>query len=96
VRITIPGLPANPVVTVTGPGGDPVIARSTTVSGDEAIFQEPSITIPFGGQIRVTPAIPAPRPITVGGTAINTFDNETNPGSTTYFNFGPAITVTAN
>jgi hypothetical protein len=96
VRIRIPGLPANAVVTVTGPGGNPVIARSTSVSGEEAIFQEPSITIPFGGQIRVTPAIPAPRPITVGGTAINTFDNETNPGSTTYFNFGPAITVTAN
>jgi hypothetical protein len=96
VRIAIPGLPANAVVTVTGPGGDPVIARSTSVSGEEAIFQEQSITIPFGGQIRVTPAIPSPRPITVGGTAINTFDNETNPGSTTYFNFGPAITVTAN
>ncbi|MGY2715369.1 hypothetical protein ACVW0R_000111 [Thermostichus sp. MS-CIW-15] len=96
VRITIPGLPANAVVTVTGPGGNPVIARSTSVAEDLAIFQEQSITIPFGGQIRVTPAIPSPRPITVGGTAINTFDNETNPGSTTYFNFGPAITVTAN
>jgi hypothetical protein len=96
VRISIPGLPANAVVTVTGPGGNPLIARSTSVDGEVAIFQEQSITIPFGGQIRVTPAIPAPRPITVGGTAINTFDNETNPGSTTYFNFGPAITVTAN
>jgi hypothetical protein len=91
VRITIPGLPANARVEVTGPGGDPVIARSTSVSGDEAIFPEP-FTIPFGGQIRVTPAIPSPRPITVGGTTISTFDNETNPGSTTYFNFGPAIT----
>jgi hypothetical protein len=96
VTITIPGLPANARVEVTGPGGDPVIARSTSVSGEDAIFQEQSITIPFGGQIRVTPAIPSPRPITVGGTAINTFDNETNPGSTTYFNFGPAITVPAN
>jgi hypothetical protein len=95
VRIAIPGLPANAVVTVTGPGGDPVITRSTSVSRDEATFPEP-FTIPFGGQIRVTPAIPSPRPIMVGGTTINTFDNETNPGSTTYFNFGPAITVTAN
>ena len=72
------------------------ISRSTSVAEDLAIFQEQSITIPFGGQIRVTPAIPSPRPITLGGTAINTFDNETNPGSTTYFNFGPAITVPAN
>jgi hypothetical protein len=96
VRITIPGLPANAVVTVTGPGGAPVIATSTSVAGEEAIFREQSITIPFGGQIRITPAIRPPRPITVGGTPINTFDNETNPGSTTYFNFGPAITVTAN
>jgi hypothetical protein len=96
VRITIPGLPANAVVTVTGPGGDPVIATSTSVAGEEAIFREQSITIPFGGQIRITPAIPSPRPITFDGNAINTFNNETNPGSTTYFNFGPAITVTAN
>jgi hypothetical protein len=95
VTITIPGLPANARVEVTGPGGDPVIARSTSVSGDEATFPEP-FTIPFGGQIRVTPAIPSPSAITVRGTTINTFDNETNPGSTTYFNFGPAITVTAN
>jgi hypothetical protein len=95
VRITIPDLPANAVVTVTGPGGDPVIARSTSVSRDEATFPEP-FTIPFGGQIRVTPAIRSPRPIMVDGATINTFDNETNPGSTTYFNFGPAITVTAN
>jgi hypothetical protein len=96
VRITIPGLPANAVVTVTGPGGAPVIATSTSVAGEEAIFREQSITIPFGGQIRITPAIRPPRPIRVGDTPINTFDNETNPGSTTYFNFGPAITVTAN
>jgi hypothetical protein len=96
VRIAIPGLPANAVVTVTGPGGAPVIATSISVAEDAAIFREQSITIPFGGQIRVTPAIPSPRPIMLGGTAINTFDNDTNPGSTTYFNFGPAITVTAN
>jgi hypothetical protein len=81
---------------VTGPGGAPVIATSISVAEDAAIFREQSITIPFGGQIRVTPAIPSPRPIMLGGTAINTFDNDTNPGSTTYFNFGPAITVTAN
>ncbi|MFS8778799.1 hypothetical protein [Synechococcus sp. W70.1] len=69
-----------------------VIATSTSVSGDVAIFPT-SFTIPFGGQIRVTPAIPSPRPITVGGTTLSTFDNTTNPGSTTYFNFGPAISV---
>jgi hypothetical protein len=95
VTITIPGLPAGATVTVTGAGGSPVIATSTSVSGEVATFREP-FTIPFGGQIRVTPAIPSPRPITVGGTTISTFDNTTNPGSTTYFNFGPAITVTAN
>ncbi|MGY4590035.1 hypothetical protein ACVWXF_000676 [Thermostichus sp. MS-CIW-40] len=92
VRIRIPGLPANAVVTVTGPGGDPVITTSTSVSEDEAIFPGP-FTIPFGGQIQVTPAIPSPSAIMVGGTTINTFDNTTNPGSTTYFNFGPAIPV---
>ncbi|MFS8810149.1 hypothetical protein NW814_06410 [Synechococcus sp. R65.1] len=95
VTITIPGLPAGAIVTVTGAGGSPVIATSTSVSRDVATFPEP-FTIPFGGQIRVTPAIPSPGPITVGGTTISTFDNTTNPGSTTYFNFGPAITVTAN
>ncbi|MFS8894209.1 hypothetical protein NW833_08310 [Synechococcus sp. O70.1] len=92
VTITIPGLPAGATVTVTGAGGSPVIATSTSVSRDVATFPEP-FTIPFGGQIRVTPAIPSPGPITVGGTTISTFDNTTNPGSTTYFNFGPAISV---
>jgi hypothetical protein len=92
VRITIPGLPANATVTVTGPGGAPVITTSTSVSENEATFPGP-FTIPFGGQIRVTPAIPSPSAITVGGTPINIFDNTTNPGSTTYFIFGPAISV---
>lgn len=92
VRITIPGLPANARVAVTGPGGAPVITTSTSVSGEEATFPEP-FTIPFGGQIRVTPAISSPSAITLGGATINTFDNTTNPGSTTYFNFGPAIPV---
>jgi hypothetical protein len=92
VAIDIPGLPANAMVMVTGPGGAPVITTSTSVSGDKATFPGP-FTIPFGGQIRVTPAIPSPSAITVGGTPINTFDNTTNPGSTTYFNFGPAIPV---
>jgi hypothetical protein len=92
VTINIPGLPAGATVTVTGAGGSPVIATSTSVSRNEATFPGP-FTIPFGGQIRVTPAIPSPSSITVGGTTLNTFDNTTNPGSTTYFNFGPAITV---
>ena len=92
VTVTIPGLPAGATVTVTGPGGAPVITSSTSVSGNEATFPGP-FTIPFGGQIRVTPAIPSPSAITLGGTTINTFDNTTNPGSTTYFNFGPAIPV---
>jgi hypothetical protein len=92
VAITIPGLPAGAIVTVTGAGGSPVIATSTSVSENEATFPGP-FTIPFGGQIRVTPAISSPSAITVRGTPINTFDNTTNPGSTTYFNFGPAISV---
>ncbi|MFS8801937.1 hypothetical protein NW868_06780 [Synechococcus sp. R60.2] len=92
VTITIPGLPAGAMVTVTGPGGAPVITTSTSVSGNVATFPGP-FTIPFGGQIRVTPAIPSPSAITVGGTTINIFDNTTNPGSTTYFIFGPAISV---
>jgi hypothetical protein len=92
VTITIPGLPANATVTVTGPGGAPVITTSTSVSGNVATFPGP-FTIPFGGQIRVTPAISSPSAITVGGNTISTFDNNTNPGSTTYFNFGPAISV---
>ncbi|WP_457509610.1 hypothetical protein [Thermostichus sp. MS-CIW-19] len=95
VTIDIPGLPAGATVEVTGPGGAPVITTSTSVSENKATFPGP-FTIPFGGQIRVTPAIPSPSAITVGGTPINTFDNTTNPGSTTYFNFGPAITVPAN
>jgi hypothetical protein len=92
VTVTIPGLPSGATVTVTGPGGAPVITTSTSVSGNAATFPGP-FTIPFGGQIRVTPAIPSPGPITVVGTTISTFDNTTNPGSTTYFNFGPAIPV---
>jgi hypothetical protein len=92
VTINIPGLPAGATVTVTGPGGAPVITTSTSVSGNVATFPGP-FTIPFGGQIRVTPAISSPSAITVVGTTINTFDNTTNPGSTTYFNFGPAIPV---
>ncbi|PIK93266.1 hypothetical protein SYN65AY6LI_11585 [Synechococcus sp. 65AY6Li] len=92
VTVTIPGLPAGATVAVTGPGGAPVITTSTSVSGNVATFPGP-FTIPFGGQIRVTPAISSPSAITVGGTTINTFDNTTNPGSTTYFNFGPAISV---
>jgi hypothetical protein len=92
VAIDIPGLPANAMVMVTGPGGAPVITTSTSVSGDKATFPGP-FTIPFGGQIRVTPAIPSPSAITLGSNTINTFDNTTNPGSTTYFNFGPAIPV---
>jgi len=92
VTITIPGLPAGATVTVTGAGGSPVIATSTSVSGNDATFPGP-FTIPFAGQIRVTPAISSPGPITVGGTTISAFDNSTNPGSTTYFNFGLAIPV---
>lgn len=92
VTVTIPGLPSGATVTVTGPGGAPVITTSTSVSGNVATFPGP-FTIPFGGQIRVTPAISSPSAITVGSTTINTFDNTTNPGSTTYFNFGPAISV---
>ena len=92
VTVTIPGLPSGATVTVTGAGGSPVIATSTSVSENEATFPGP-FTIPFGGQIRVTPAIPSPSAITLGSTTINTFDNTTNPGSTTYFNFGPAIPV---
>jgi hypothetical protein len=92
VTINIPGLPAGATVTVTGAGGSPVIATSTSVSGNVATFPGP-FTIPFGGQVRVTPAIPSPGPITVGGTTLSTFDNTTNPGSTTYYNFGPAISV---
>ncbi|MFS8886358.1 hypothetical protein [Synechococcus sp. H70.2] len=57
-----------------------------------ATFPRP-FTIPFGGQIRVTPAIASPQPITVGGRTLDAFDNTTNPGSTTYFNFGPSISV---
>jgi len=57
-----------------------------------ATFPAP-FTIPFGGQIRVTPAIASPSAITVGTTTLSTFDNTTNPGSTTYFNFGPGISV---
>jgi hypothetical protein len=92
VTITIPGLPAGATVTVTGAGGSPVIVTSTSVSGDVVIFPGP-FTIPFGGQVRVTPAIPSPGPIRVGGTTLTIFDNSTNPGSTTYFNLGPAISV---
>jgi hypothetical protein len=92
VTITIPGLPAGATVTVTGAGGSPVIATSTSVSGNVVTFLGP-FTIPFGGQVRVTPAIPLPGPIRVGGTTLTIFDNTTNPGSTTYFNFGPAISV---
>ncbi|MFS8902188.1 hypothetical protein NW845_12595 [Synechococcus sp. H60.2] len=92
VTITIPGLPAGATVTVTGAGGSPVITTSTSVSGNVATFSGP-FTIPFGGQIRITPAIASPSAITVGGTTLNTFDNTTNPGSTTYFNFGPGISV---
>jgi hypothetical protein len=92
VTITIPGLPAGATVTVTGAGGSPVIATSTSVSGNVATFPGP-FTIPFGGQVRVTPAIPSPGPIRVGGTTLTIFDNSTNPGSTTYFNLGPAISV---
>jgi hypothetical protein len=92
VTIDIPGLPANAMVMVTGPGGAPVITTSTSVSENVATFPGP-FTIPFGGQIRVTPAISSPSAITVRGNTINTFDNTTNPGSTTYFNFGPAISV---
>jgi len=92
VTIDIPGLPAGATVEVTGPGGAPVITTSTSVSENKATFPGP-FTIPFGGQIRVTPAIPSPSAITLGSTTINTFDNTTNPGSTTYFNFGPAIPV---
>jgi hypothetical protein len=51
--------PANATVTVTGPGGAPVITTSTSVSRNVATFPGP-FTIPFGGQIRVTPAIPSP------------------------------------
>ena len=79
-------------MTVTGAGGSPVITTSTSVSGNVATFPGP-FTIPFGGQIRVTPAIASPSAITVGGTTLNAFDNTTNPGSTTYFNFGSAISV---
>jgi len=89
VTVTIPGLPSGATVTVTGPGGAPVITTSTSVSGNVATFPGP-FTIPFGGQIRVTPAISSPSAITVGSTTINTFDNTTNPGSTTYFTFGTA------
>jgi hypothetical protein len=92
VTINIPGLPAGATVTVTGAGGSPVIATSTSVSGNVATFPGP-FTIPFGGQVRVTPAIPSPGPIRVGGTTLTIFDNTTNPGSTTYFNLGPAISV---
>ncbi|MFS8839300.1 hypothetical protein NW818_12300, partial [Synechococcus sp. R6-5] len=66
VTITIPGLPAGATVTVTGPGGAPVITTSTSVSVNEATFPGP-FTIPFGGQIRVTPAIPSPSAITIRG-----------------------------
>jgi hypothetical protein len=90
-RITIPGLPAGATVTIRQADGT-VIATSTSVSGDVAIFPT-SFTIPFGGQVRVTPAIPLPGPIRVGGTTLTIFDNTTNPGSTTYFNLGPAISV---
>ncbi|PIK93264.1 hypothetical protein SYN65AY6LI_11565 [Synechococcus sp. 65AY6Li] len=84
-------MPAGATVTIRQADGT-VIATSTSVSGDVVIFPT-SFTIPFGGQIRVTPAIPSPGPITVGGTTLSTFDNTTNPGSTTYFNFGPGISV---
>jgi len=91
VRITIPGLSAGATVTVTRSDGT-VIATSTSVSGNEAIFAAP-FTIPFGGQVRVTPAIASPQPISVSGFTLSVFDNTTNPGSTTYFNFGPPINV---
>jgi hypothetical protein len=84
-------LPAGATVTIRQADGT-VIATSTSVSGDVAIFPT-SFTIPFGGQVRVTPAIPLPGPIRVGGTTLTIFDNTTNPGSTTYFNLGPAISV---
>jgi hypothetical protein len=90
-RITIPGLPAGATVTIRQADGT-VIATSISVSGDVAIFPT-SFTIPFGGQVRVTPAIPLPGPIRVGGTTLTIFDNTINPGSTTYFNLGPAISV---
>jgi len=91
VRITIPGLSADTKVTVTCPDGA-LITSTTSVVGNEAIFAAP-FTIPFGGQIRVTPPIASPQPISVGGFPLTVFDNTTNPGSTTYFNSGPLINV---
>jgi hypothetical protein len=90
-RITIPGLPAAATVTITQADGT-VIATSTSVSGDVVTFPAPFI-LPFGGQVRITPAVPSPAPITVGTITLSTFDNTTNPGSTTYFNLGPSIPV---
>jgi hypothetical protein len=90
-RITIPSLPAAATVTITQADGT-VIATSTSVSGDVVTFPAPFI-LPFGGQVRITPAVPSPAPITVGTITLSTFDNTTNPGSTTYFNLGPSIPV---
>ncbi|MFS8925141.1 hypothetical protein NW863_11795 [Synechococcus sp. B60.1] len=91
ITITIPGLSDRATVTVTRSDGTE-IASATWVWGNEAIFAAP-FTIPFGGQIRVTPAIASPQPISVSGFTLSVFDNTTNPGSTTYFNHGPAINV---
>ncbi|MFS8886007.1 hypothetical protein [Synechococcus sp. H60.2] len=90
-QLTILGLSAGATVTIRQADGT-VIATSTSVSGNVVTFPG-SFTIPLGSQIRVTPAIALLQPITVGGTTLSPFDNTTNSGGTTYFNFGPSISV---
>ncbi len=80
-----------PTATYT-PTPTPTPTSTPAVSGNVVTFPG-SFTIPLGSQIRVTPAIALLQPITVGGTTLSPFDNTTNSGGTTYFNFGPSISV---
>ncbi|NJL99591.1 MAG: hypothetical protein HC924_12695 [Synechococcaceae cyanobacterium SM2_3_2] len=90
-NLTVPGIAADATVTITGGGGQPVLATSTVIDGDEVGF-DGSVQIPFGGQIRITPAIANPPVISVGGVTLNP-SNDVVPGSTAYFNFGPLINL---
>lgn len=90
--LRVPGIAPNGVVTITAGGGEPVLAVSTAVSGSDVSFGVASVSIPFGGQIRVTPAVANPQPLAIGGTTFNP-SNDVFPDTTAYFNFGPLVVI---
>ncbi|NJL99590.1 MAG: hypothetical protein HC924_12690 [Synechococcaceae cyanobacterium SM2_3_2] len=90
--LRVPGIAANAQVSITaGPNG-PVLAVSTGITGEQVRFGATSVTIPFGGQIRVTPAVQNPPVLTIGGTTFNP-SNDVFAGTTAYFNFGPLVVL---